>query len=286
MDTYFKFNSQSLKNYLYSIGAFYGYDKQGKTFYASDLEQMRQKGLITQEFPIKNILSWNGILGYIRECPDSTWLAHHCSTEIEIFGFANELYAVLYLYQLDDFQDPQDEMGDFIHFPWEKYDNIHENGIEPTKSIIDPIIICSVYKNQIRKIKSIGNTKIFSNLQDNQKAYLSDLILIEDNEQLLIISIINDKEWLVLSDRGVYYSVENVCNSIKYCDILDCSLDRSKILIAGHSAYSEVSWIVIITSINGEEKSLKIFDNLHIVGIITSLIRWLSLHAKASIYHE
>jgi hypothetical protein len=283
MDTYFKFSLHSLRNYLYSIGDSYGYDDRGNTWYGSDLEEMRRKGLIILEFPMKHILFGYGILGYIRECPDGTWLAHHCSTEIEILGFVDEFYAVLYLHQLDNFQDSDDEIGGIPKLPWEQFSSMYQEENELKKLSISPIAICSFYRKRAKKIKSAGNTKIFLDMQNEQRKYLSNLIVLRDNEELLVVSMVDGKKWLVLSNYGMYYSVDSAYKLIDYYDVLSCSADGSRILVKGYSAYSEKSWDVEITKVDGEKNTVNIADVWDAIGIITNLINWLSLYIRAPV---
>jgi hypothetical protein len=269
----------SLKNYLYSIGDSCGYDDRGNTWCGSDLEEMRKKGLITLEFPMKHILFGYGVLGYIRECPDGTWLAHHCSTEVEILGFVDEFYAVLYLHQLDDFQDTSDEIGDILKLPWDKRSSTHEEENESMKSGINSTTICFIYKRRANKVETTGNTRIFLDMPNSQRKYLLDSIVLRDNEDILIASAIDEK-WLALSNYGVYYSTYDAYELIDYCDILSCSVDGSKILAKGYSAYSEKSWNLEIIKVDGKKIAVNIADTWGVIGIIMNLINWLSLYTR------
>ena len=82
-----------------------GYDKQGREWKGTKLLNLRQQDKITKEFVENSVFLHGGVLlGYIRECPDSTWLAHSCYLEsmdyVELYGFKNKFYAVRYLHEI------------------------------------------------------------------------------------------------------------------------------------------------------------------------------------------
>jgi hypothetical protein len=104
MINFHNFDNPSLANYLFSTSTVCGYDKQGNPWYEEELIEIRLQGLIVQEFIAKSVFFENALLGYIQECPDRTWLSHSAYNEpirdIEVFGFINEFYAVVYLHQM------------------------------------------------------------------------------------------------------------------------------------------------------------------------------------------
>lgn len=122
MEKLCNFDLESLKNYQFIIGMPCGYDQQGNAWEELGLTKMRKKGLIVKEYSQKNVFFENTLLGYIQECLDGTWLAHSAYnepiTDIEIFGFINEFYAVRYLHQFIKQVYPN-EIGDFPLLPWE-----------------------------------------------------------------------------------------------------------------------------------------------------------------------
>lgn len=91
---------------------------------------MREQGLIIKECPEKTVVMGDkkALLGYIRECFDSTWLAHSSyffgdMGIVEVGGFKDEFYAVRYLHEVMEAAFPNIVYDPVPDLPWkdEKY---------------------------------------------------------------------------------------------------------------------------------------------------------------------
>jgi hypothetical protein len=117
MSASYKFPSSDLQRYTFTLSDItaYGYDQQRVIWQGSELEELRNQGLIVKECPRMNVFFEDILLGSVQECLNGTWLAHSPYTtpdlDLNVLGFANEFYAIRFLHQIIKTKYP-DEIDD------------------------------------------------------------------------------------------------------------------------------------------------------------------------------
>lgn len=112
IDRHHNFSFKFLDRYKFTLSEInvYVYDSQGKIWREPEIFEKIEKRDIVRIMPQKwvSFSKSRGILGYIQECPDGTWLAHSSYyineksllDGTEIFGFSDEFFAIRYLHQI------------------------------------------------------------------------------------------------------------------------------------------------------------------------------------------
>jgi hypothetical protein len=111
--TFLKFQDTRLSSYNFSLShpedteRYFGVDNQLNIWRGSKLADLNREGKISKTLPEKDIIirETGALLGYVRECPDSTFLAHSCYFSgafdwVEVNGFREEFYAIIYLHEI------------------------------------------------------------------------------------------------------------------------------------------------------------------------------------------
>jgi hypothetical protein len=151
--------------------------------------------------------------------------------------------------------------------------------------VVDSEILQSMYRRK-RNNRDNLNTKLFSEIDKEFRTYLLNSILLREDEELLVVSLTDQSQWLVLTNYGIHYCQNNSCDRIDYFDISKCSIGIEKMWKAGdYKAFIENTNLEI-TSNNGCEILLDIADTQLVNQTISDLINWASYKSKTVVLYR